>query len=201
MRDRIIGRLVWGRNLMWHYTTSVRPANPPIGTLVDNIRGNPDVMPLKRAVFRGGSSPHLIHIVPWTLPSPHPNGISIGSAGLIVITDRQTDRPRYSVYSNKPHLARAVMRPNNIWHRFWGTLWKTSQMCSVFSEREHEFTFAICCRPSVCHLSVTGNARAPYPGGCNFGQFFYDIWYLGHPLTCTENFMEIVPGEPLRQGS
>ena len=25
---------------------------------------------------------------------------------------------------------------------------------SVFSEREHEFTFAICRRPSVCRLSV-----------------------------------------------
>jgi len=31
------------------------------------------------------------------------------------------------------------------------------------------FTFAICCRPSVCRLSV-GNARAPYSGGCNFPQ-------------------------------
>jgi len=47
----------FGGNLMWHYTASVRPANPPIGTLVDNIRGNPDVMSLKGAVFRGGSYP------------------------------------------------------------------------------------------------------------------------------------------------
>jgi len=31
----------------------------------------------------------------------------------------------------------------------------------IFSERELRFTFAICCRPSVCRLSV-GNARAPY---------------------------------------
>jgi len=54
--------------------------------------------------------------------------------------------------------------------------------------------------PSVCRRSVC-NARAPYSGGCNFGQFFYDIWYFGHMLTCTENFMEIVPGEPLRRGS
>jgi len=42
-----------------------------------------------------------------------PNGITIGSAsvvGLTVVTDRQmdrsTDRPLYSVCSNRPHLAR-----------------------------------------------------------------------------------------------
>ena len=70
-----------------------------------------------------------------------------------------------------------------------------------FSERELTFTFAICCRPSVCRLSVVGNARAPYSGGCNFRQYFYGIRYLGHPMTSTENFTEIVPGEPLRRGS
>jgi len=31
--------------------------------------------------------------------------------------------------------------------------------------------FAICCRPSVCRLSVVCNVRAPYSGGCNFRQF------------------------------
>jgi len=71
-------------------------------------------------------------------------------------------------------------------------LWK---MQNNFSERELTFTFANCCRPSVC------NARPPYSGGCKFRQFFYGIWYLGHPLTCAENFTEIVPGEPLRRGS
>jgi len=40
-------------------------------------------------------------------------------------------------------------------------------------------------RPSVCLSSVVCNARAPYSGGCNFRQFFYGIWYLGHPLTST----------------
>ena len=62
------------------------------------------------------------------------------------------------------------------------------------------FTFAICCRPSVC-LSVVFNVRAPYSGGSNFRQYFYDIRYLGHPLTSTENFTEIVPWEALRRGS
>jgi len=50
-------------------------------------------------------------------------------------------------------------------------------------------------RLSVC------NARAPYSDSCNFRQFFYGIWYLGHPLTTIENFTKIVPGEPLRRGS
>ena len=77
----------------------------------------------------------------------------------------------------------------------------------VFSERELTFTFAIyaVARPSVvCRLSVclsVGNARAPYSGGSNFRQYFYGIRYPSHPLTSTENFTEIVPGEPLRRGS
>jgi len=58
-------------------------------------------------------------------------------------------------------------------------------------------------RPSVCLyvvcLSVC-NVRAP-SGGSNFRQYFYGIRYLGHPLTSTENFTEIVQGEPLRRGS
>jgi len=42
-------------------------------------------------------------------------------------------------------------------------------------------------RPSVVCLSVVGNTRAPYSAGWNFPQYFYSIWYLGHPLTSTEN--------------
>jgi len=47
---------------------------------------------------------------------------------------------------------------------------------------ERELTFAICCLPSICRVSsvVVFNARANYSGGCNFRQFFYGIWYLGH---------------------
>jgi len=59
----------------------------------------------------------------------------------------------------------------------------------------------IVARPSVCRLSVVCNVRAPYSGGWNFRQYFYGIRYLGHPLTFTNNFTEIVPGEPLRRGS
>ena len=67
-----------------------------------------------------------------------------------------------------------------------------------FSERELTFTIAICCRPSVCRLSVC-NARAPYLGGCNFPQYFCGVWYLGHPLTSMKNFTEIIPGEEITQ--
>jgi len=59
----------------------------------------------------------------------------------------------------------------------------------------------ICYRPSVCDLSVVCNVCAPYSGGSNFWQYFYGIRYLGHPLTSTEYFTEIVPGEPLCRGS
>jgi len=59
---------------------------------------------------------------------------------------------------------------------------------------------SVVCRP-VCRLFVVCNVRAPYPGDCNFRQYFCGIRYLGHPLTFTENFTDIVPGEPLRRGS
>jgi len=54
---------------------------------------------------------------------------------------------------------------------------------------------------AIARPSVVCNVRAPYSGGLNFPQYFYGIGYLGHRLTSTENFTEIVPGEPLRRGS
>ena len=48
-------------------------------------------------------------------------------------------------------------------------------------------------------MSVVCNVRAPYSGGSNFRQYFYGIWYIGHPMTSTANVTEIVPGEPLRR--
>jgi len=49
---------------------------------------------------------------------------------------------------------------------------------------------------SPARLSVVCNVRAPYSGGSNFWQYFYGIRYLGYPLTFTEKFTEIVPGNP-----
>jgi len=51
---------------------------------------------------------------------------------------------------------------------------------------------------SQVSLSVVCNDRASYSGGWNFRQYF--VWYIAHPLISTENFTEIVQGEPL-QGS
>jgi len=47
-------------------------------------------------------------MVPWAHQVLNPNGISIGAAffaGLTSVTDK-TDRPRYSVGNNRPHLRR-----------------------------------------------------------------------------------------------
>jgi len=54
---------------------------------------------------------------------------------------------------------------------------------------------------SPVRLSVVCNVCATYSGSSDFRQYFYGIRYIGHPLTSTENFTEIVLGEPLRQGS
>jgi len=58
-------------------------------------------------------------MVPSAHPSPYPKrhlDRFSRFAGLTIATDRPTDRhrPRYSVRSNRPHLAIAAMRPNNI---------------------------------------------------------------------------------------
>ena len=52
----------------------------------------------------------------------------------------------------------------------------------------------------VARLSVVGNARAPYSADCNFRQYFYGIWYVGHPLTSADNFTEIAQGNPSAGG-
>jgi len=53
---------------------------------------------------------------------------------------------------------------------------------------------------AIARPSVVCNVGALYSAGWNFRQFFFAVWYLGHLLTFTENFTEIVPGEPLRRG-
>jgi len=49
-----------------------------------------------------------------------PNGISIGSvvfAGLTIVTDRLTDRLRYSVCNSRPYLSSTAMRPRSkLWY-------------------------------------------------------------------------------------
>jgi len=74
------------------------------------------LFPLKIAHLHGGSEPSFNT---WFLEPTrvhNPNSISIGSAifaGLMIMTDRPTDRWRYFVCNNRPHLRSTVMRPNN----------------------------------------------------------------------------------------
>ena len=58
---------------------------------------------------------------------------------------------------------------------------------------EHYCRLSLCL--SVC-LSSICNVSSPYSACWNYRQFFFAVWYLGHPLTFTENFTEIVPGNP-----
>jgi len=66
--------------------------------------------------FQWGSKPlsNTWYLGPMRVPKP--NGISIGStvfAGLTTVTDRQTDRPRYSVgNSRRIYACSTAMRPN-----------------------------------------------------------------------------------------
>ena len=56
----------------------------------------------------------LYYVLLWPTCDNIPKDITISSATfawLTVVIDRQTDRPRYSVCSNKPQLTTAVMRP------------------------------------------------------------------------------------------
>ena len=56
-------------------------------------------------------------------------------------------------------------------------------MCALIGERDM--------LSPVRLSSVVGNTRAPYSGGSNFPQYFYGIWYFGHPLASMENFTEM----------
>ena len=78
---------------------------------------------------------------------------------------------------------------------------QTNCICAlIFSERS---LYAIARPPvvclSVCRMSVT--LVRPTQAVEIFGNIFTVLGTLGHPLTSTENFTEIVPGEPLRRGS
>ena len=54
-------------------------------------------------------------------------------------------------------------------------------------------------RSGLCYLSVVCLSLTfvrPILSGWNFRQSFSAILYLNHPLTSTQIFTEIVPGEP-----
>jgi len=79
----------------------------------------------------------------------------------------------------------------------WGA--RILKIPSIFSERELTLTFAICYRPSVCRLSVT--LVRPTQVVEIFVNISTALGTLAIRWRSTENFTEIVPGEPLRRGS
>jgi len=92
----------------------------------------------------------------------------------------------------------------NLYSRLHGNVWqggpiKIGLFLANMNWRSHSLYAYAVARPSVCRLSVC-NARASSSGGCNFWQFFYGIWYLGHPLTSMENFMEMSQRNPSVRG-
>jgi len=97
---------------------------------------NPNGISIGSAVFAQMTAdldPHLIHgflSPPESSIQTAPHSVQLFLQGSLVW---QTDRPRYSVRNNRPHLADAVMRPNNknsnnncglhtvVWLKFNGT--------------------------------------------------------------------------------
>ena len=84
---------------------------------VSILYNGPPLPRLKIAPLREGSGPPSNT---WFLGPTRvhlPNGISIGSAVLqgspSLQTERQTDRPHYSVSNNRPHLRSTEMRTKN----------------------------------------------------------------------------------------
>jgi len=83
--------------------------------------GPPSSPPLKIEPSHGRSGlPSNTWFLGYTPVLMQPNGISIGSAvlaGLTIVTDRPTDRPRYSVCNDRPHLASAAIRRHKSYGR------------------------------------------------------------------------------------
>ena len=78
------------------------------GQRVAILDNRPPVFPVKLPLLMGDLEPHLIH---GSLHPPEsstqtasPSVESFSQGSILWQTDRQTDRPRYSVGNNRPHL-------------------------------------------------------------------------------------------------
>ena len=101
------------------FNSTAVAADHSVGTLVNSLRGYPDVMDGNGADVISSKvplpvedlDPSVTWMVPWSYSSPHPKRhLSRFSrfCRLTVVTNRQTDRPRYSVCSSRPHLASEI---------------------------------------------------------------------------------------------
>jgi len=91
--------------------------------------------------------PHLTHGSLGQPESTAKNGISIGSAvfaELKLVIDLQTDRPRYSICNNRPHLHGSDMRPNN-------------EFCNI--HHHHHHVCLLMCRQNAASCKYTVSAR------------------------------------------
>jgi len=94
----------------WSIACMEIPTSQPLGMVLSGMRENPKVIPLKIAPSHGGI---WIQSNTWSsglTRVSNPNGITVGSVAFVGLTV-VTDRPRYSLRSNKLHLAHDVMRP------------------------------------------------------------------------------------------
>jgi len=111
--DRSCGRPL-GR---WSTACGEIPTSGPLETVLGGVRGNLGVIPIKSAHPRGGSGAHLIHSFSGPPKSTNQTAFRSvqpfmqGSGSLQ--TDRPTNRPRFSVCSNGPHLASAAIWPKS----------------------------------------------------------------------------------------
>jgi len=190
------------------HSPTQRPDHHPIFVSFFHLLCDPQHHPCSNCVLgslfaQPLSTSFLVYLLVWS-PPPHIPYICSPSQCRLFATHAHTIATCFAVVSILYHLFLVCLSTLS----FTLTLhihltilisarWSATSLAKVNSRSRSIFAVA---RPSVVCLSVS-NVRAHYSGGCNFRQFFYGIWYLGHPMTCTEKFVEIFPGEPLRRGS
>jgi len=126
----------------------------------------------KIAPSNGVSGPHLIHDSLCPSKPTNPNGISIGSAVFVELTsmtDRQTDRSRYSVGNNRPHL-HVVLRCGLIKQQFSVKVGYTSeknamQQCAEPNFEKHGYAYCFSSRMAQrCEETKLGMAERLHTG-------------------------------------
>ena len=120
-----------------------------------------------------------------------------------VTDDRQTTDGLSMTYIANVNLSSRSLKklcpPNNKPKFTKKISWYTPPPATSFLANVNSSSRSLCHRPSVCLSSTL--VHPTQLGDWNFRQYFYAMWYLGHPWPLYKSFTEIVPGEPLRRGS